>query len=43
MGYIDEDRSALAVERGYNVTLCTMEPANCTPKNNLLIGEKLNS
>ena len=38
MGLIDLDRVSVAKEHGYEVTLCTMQPYDCTPKNNLLIG-----
>ncbi|XP_063413306.1 glutathione S-transferase C-terminal domain-containing protein-like [Mytilus trossulus] len=35
---VDTDRAALAKEHGYKVTLCSLNPLTCTPKNNLLIG-----
>lgn len=35
---VDTDRAALAKEHGYTVTLCSLKPLTCTPKNNLLIG-----
>jgi hypothetical protein len=35
---VDTDRAALAKEHGYKVTLCSLKPLTCTPKNNLLIG-----
>ena len=35
---VDTDRAALAKEHGYSVTLCSLKPLTCTPKNNLLIG-----
>ena len=38
MGLVDLDRSCVAKEHGYRVTLCTMRPYDCTPKNNVLIG-----
>ncbi|XP_070553878.1 glutathione S-transferase C-terminal domain-containing protein-like [Ptychodera flava] len=38
MGLIDGDRAERAREHGYLVTVCTMQPPSCTPKNNLLIG-----
>ncbi|KAJ8712199.1 hypothetical protein PYW07_005041 [Mythimna separata] len=38
MAIIDSDRARLAEEFGYTVTLMTLKPVTCTPKNNLLIG-----
>ncbi|XP_030836328.1 glutathione S-transferase C-terminal domain-containing protein [Strongylocentrotus purpuratus] len=38
MGYIDRDRAELAREQGYHVTICSLKPETCSPKNNLLIG-----
>ncbi|XP_030836258.1 glutathione S-transferase C-terminal domain-containing protein-like [Strongylocentrotus purpuratus] len=38
MGYIDRDRAELAREYGYHVTICSLKPETCSPKNNLLIG-----
>ncbi|XP_041358719.1 glutathione S-transferase C-terminal domain-containing protein-like [Gigantopelta aegis] len=35
---VDTDRAELAREKGYHVTLCSLYPLSCTPKNNLLIG-----
>ena len=35
---VDTDRAELAREKGYHVTLCTLHPPSCTPKNSLLIG-----
>jgi len=41
MNLVDTDRASLAKEKGYNVTLCSLLPLNCTPKNNLLIGQTI--
>jgi len=38
MALVDWDRVCLAQEKGYTVTLCTLQPATCSPKNNMLIG-----
>ncbi|XP_071510910.1 glutathione S-transferase C-terminal domain-containing protein-like [Diadema antillarum] len=38
MGFIDKDRAELARQHGYDVTVCSLKPAACSPKNNLLIG-----
>lgn len=40
MNLVDTDRARLAEECGYSVTLCSLQPLSCTPKNNLLIGTK---
>lgn len=40
MNLVDTDRARLAEEYGYNVTLCSLKPLSCTPKNNLLIGTR---
>ena len=39
---IDSDRATLAQEHGYEVTLCSLQPETCSPKNNILIGTKAN-
>ncbi|KAL4229713.1 hypothetical protein ACF0H5_010101 [Mactra antiquata] len=41
MNLVDTDRADLARENGYNVTLCSLKPLSCTPKNNLLVGSKI--
>ncbi|XP_013387274.1 glutathione S-transferase C-terminal domain-containing protein [Lingula anatina] len=38
MAWIDGDRGSLAKSCGYRVTLCSLLPLACTPKNNLLVG-----
>lgn len=38
MGLVDMDRASAAREQGYSVTLYTMQPPECSPKNNLLVG-----
>ncbi|GFO11567.1 glutathione s-transferase c-terminal domain-containing protein [Plakobranchus ocellatus] len=38
MNLVDSDRAAYARELGYQVTLCSLQPLTCTPKNNLLVG-----
>uniref|UniRef100_A0A0B6ZDG7 Methyltransferase domain-containing protein n=1 Tax=Arion vulgaris TaxID=1028688 RepID=A0A0B6ZDG7_9EUPU len=38
MNLVDTDRAQLARELGYDVTLCSLKPLSCTPKNNLLFG-----
>ncbi|GFR66451.1 glutathione S-transferase C-terminal domain-containing protein [Elysia marginata] len=38
MDLVDSDRAAYAKELGYEVTLCSLQPMSCTPKNNLLVG-----
>ncbi|BFZ24480.1 hypothetical protein BsWGS_27519 [Bradybaena similaris] len=38
MNLVDTDRAERARELGYQVTLCKLEPATCSPKNNLLLG-----
>jgi len=40
MNLVDSDRARLAIEQGYNVKLCSLQPLSCTPKNNLLIGTR---
>ncbi|KAK7473499.1 hypothetical protein BaRGS_00035252 [Batillaria attramentaria] len=40
MNLVDSDRAQLAREAGYSVTLCSLHPLTCSPKNNLLIGQK---
>ena len=40
MNLVDTDRARLAIENGYSVTLCSLKPLSCTPKNNILIGTK---
>lgn len=40
MNLVDTDRARLAEENGYDVTLCSLKPLSCTPKNNLLIGTR---
>ena len=35
---VDEDRLALARERGYRVARFTMAPFECSPKNDVLVG-----
>nr|XP_002737940.1 PREDICTED: glutathione S-transferase C-terminal domain-containing protein-like [Saccoglossus kowalevskii] len=42
MALIDFDRAEAAREKGYNVSVCTMEPPTCSPKNDLLIGIPVN-
>ena len=39
MNLVDTDRASVAVEMGYKVTLTSLQPLTCTPKNNLIIGE----
>ena len=39
MNLVDTDRALIAREHGYQVTLCSLQPLTCTPKNNLLIGK----
>ncbi len=42
MNVIDSDRAFMALETGlYNVNLRKLSPLTCTPKNNLIIGERL--
>lgn len=41
MNLVDSDRAELAREAGYSVTLCSLYPPTCSPKNNLLIGRKV--
>ncbi|GAB1607829.1 glutathione S-transferase C-terminal domain-containing protein isoform X1 [Argonauta hians] len=38
MDLVDTDRLEYALEHGYDVVLCSLEPQTCTTKNNLLIG-----
>ncbi len=38
---IDTDRALRAEELGYSVTLCSLVPSTCSPKNDLLIGTKV--
>ncbi|KAL8575601.1 hypothetical protein ACOMHN_028622 [Nucella lapillus] len=40
MNLVDSDRAHLAREAGYTVTLTSLQPLTCSPKNNLLIGYK---
>ncbi|KAK7097418.1 glutathione S-transferase C-terminal domain-containing protein-like isoform X2 [Littorina saxatilis] len=40
MNLVDSDRAELAREAGYSVTLTSLQPLTCSPKNNLLIGQK---
>ncbi|XP_053400573.1 glutathione S-transferase C-terminal domain-containing protein-like [Mercenaria mercenaria] len=40
MNLVDTDRARLATENGYTVTLCSLKPLSCTPKNNILIGTR---
>ncbi|XP_076467808.1 glutathione S-transferase C-terminal domain-containing protein-like [Babylonia areolata] len=40
MNLVDSDRAQLAREAGYAVTLTSLQPLTCSPKNNLLIGYK---
>ena len=39
MNLVDTDRALVARENGYHVTLCSLQPLTCTPKNNLLVGK----
>uniref|UniRef100_A0A8C5GI59 Glutathione S-transferase C-terminal domain-containing protein n=1 Tax=Gouania willdenowi TaxID=441366 RepID=A0A8C5GI59_GOUWI len=41
MGLVDLDRSWAAETHGYSVQVMTMEPENCSPKNNMLVGRPL--
>lgn len=38
MAYIDHDRAQAAMERGYRVNVCHMNPPTCSPKNHMIIG-----
>jgi len=38
MDIVDTDRGLAVREKGYTVTLSKLEPRDCTPKNNILIG-----
>ncbi|XP_023654879.2 glutathione S-transferase C-terminal domain-containing protein isoform X1 [Paramormyrops kingsleyae] len=38
MGLVDLDRAWAAESLGYSVRVLTMEPASCSPKNNMLVG-----
>jgi len=38
MELVDGDRAALARESGYETSLYTMQPRDCSPKNNLILG-----
>ncbi|XP_063314454.1 glutathione S-transferase C-terminal domain-containing protein [Pelobates fuscus] len=38
MGLVDLDRSWAAEQFGYKVTVISMEPETCSPKNNLIVG-----
>ena len=38
MGVVDTDRLLFAAEKGYQVTLSTFRPAECSPKNNMITG-----
>lgn len=40
MNLVDFDRAQVAREAGYAVTLTSLQPLSCSPKNNLLIGQK---
>ena len=40
MNLVDSDRAQVAREAGYTVTLTSLQPLSCSPKNNLLIGQK---
>ena len=40
MNLVDSDRAQVAREAGYTVTLTSLQPVSCSPKNNLLIGQK---
>ena len=39
MDIVDTDRCEAAREQGYTVTLSKLQPPNCTPKNNLIVGQ----
>lgn len=41
MALLDTDRAMRAVERGYRVDIVRMFPADCSPKNHILIGNRL--
>lgn len=41
MNLVDSDRAAYAKEFGYKVSLCSLQPLSCTPKNNLLVGTQV--
>ena len=43
MNLTDWDRKLLCEEKGYEVKLYSMNPYECTPKNNFLFGIKLHS
>ena len=38
---VDRDRERLATNLGYTVSLKSLQPLTCSPKNNLLIGQKM--
>ncbi|KAM6220713.1 glutathione S-transferase C-terminal domain-containing protein isoform 1-T1 [Rhynchocyon petersi] len=38
MYLVDLDRARAAEERGYSVQVISMEPENCSPKNNMIVG-----
>lgn len=40
MNLVDTDRSQYAREHGYRTSLCSLKPLSCTPKNNLIIGQR---
>jgi len=40
MSLVDTDRAELARQHGYHVTLCSLRPLTCSPKNNLLVGTR---
>ncbi|KAH3843713.1 glutathione S-transferase C-terminal domain-containing protein-like isoform X1 [Dreissena polymorpha] len=40
MNLVDTDRASIAREQGYTVSLCSLQPLSCTPKNNLLVGTR---
>lgn len=40
MNLVDTDRSLYAREHGYRTSLCSLKPLSCTPKNNLIIGQR---
>lgn len=40
MNLVDTDRSLYAREHGYRTSLCSLIPLSCTPKNNLIIGQR---
>ena len=38
MQVIDMDRKLFAEEKGYDVTICSLQPLTCSPKNNMMFG-----